>query len=63
MLCLTMSSFLRTRASESTRCESRRLCARVRYCQGENYEISSIVLFHLSVFASVLDIVPDVGFQ
>jgi hypothetical protein len=57
-----MSSFLPTRACESTRSESERLCARVRHPREENYKILSIVLFHPSVFARTVDVVPDVNF-
>ena len=60
--CLNMSSFLRTQACGSTRCESERLCARARHPRGGNYEIFNIILFYPSVFAHMVDVVPDVKF-
>jgi hypothetical protein len=44
-------------------CESGRLCARARHPPGGNYEIFSIVLFLLSVFARTVDVVPDIRFR
>ena len=61
--CLNMSFFLRTRAYGSTCYESGRLCVRARHRRGENYEIFSTVLFHPSVFARMVDVVPNVRFQ
>ena len=63
MLCLNMSSFQRTRARRSNRCESERIFAQAQQRRGGNYEIFNTCLFHPSVFARTVDVVPNVGFR
>jgi hypothetical protein len=60
---LNVSSFLKLWTCGSHCSESERICARTRHPRGEKCEIFSIVLFHPSVFARTVDVVPDVGFQ
>ena len=61
--CLNMSSFSKSWVHRSHFIESERIYARARHPQGENYEIFSIVLFHPSVFARMVDVVPNVRFR
>jgi hypothetical protein len=61
--CMNVSSFQRTQACGSTRCESGRLCAQAWQRRGKSYEIFNTILFHRSFFAHVVDMVPDVGIR
>jgi hypothetical protein len=61
--CLNMSSFLNLWTCGSNRCGSGRICAQTRHPRGEKCENFSIVLFHPSVFARTVGVVPDVGFR
>uniref|UniRef100_A0A2N9GH92 Uncharacterized protein n=1 Tax=Fagus sylvatica TaxID=28930 RepID=A0A2N9GH92_FAGSY len=61
--CLYMSSFLRTQACGSNPFETERIFARARHSPGGGYEIFSIVLFLPSIFAHMVVVAPNVGFQ
>jgi hypothetical protein len=61
--CLNMSSFLRTRACKSHCSKSKIIFARAQHPRGGKCQIFSIVLFHPSVFARTVDVVPNVEFR
>ena len=61
--CMNVSSFLKFWTCRSNCSESERIRVRAQHHREENYEIFSIVLFLLSVFACTVDVAPYVEFR